>query len=471
MSRTGRASGVVTSAAVGAVVLAGLVAPAAAATGTYTQPGAISIGQSTAAAGGAAVTINASGPATPYPSTASVGGLVGVVTDVNVTLLGLSHTDPDDVDVMLVSPGGKRAVVLSDAGGDADLAGAAVTLDDQAAQSLPDTGPLAAGSYRPGDFEAGDAFPAPAPGASGAGSALSVFNDIDPNGTWQLVVVDDEAEEAGSMTGWRLDVTTTGPQPYPSTLTVSGAADTITDVDVILHGLSHTSPGDIDMLLVGPAGQQATILSDAGSDADVSGVTVTIDDEGATPVPAPVVAGTYQPTNAGGTDPFPAPAPPATGTSALSVFDGTNPNGAWRLFVADDAAGDSGSLAGGWSLRIAADDTIAPTVSSTSPTAGKKRVKRGADVSATFTEPVRARTVNRDTVYLVRAGSTVKIRASVTYNASRQRATIDPRGLLLPDTRYRAFVTTKVKDLAGNRLDQAPTRPGRQVKTWTFRTR
>lgn len=343
-------------------------------------------------------------------------------------------------------------------------------LDDPAAQSLPDGGPLAAGSYRPGDVEAGDPFPAPAPGAIGAGSALSVY-DLDPNGTWQLFVVDDDALESGSMTGWRLDVTTTGLQPYPSVLTVSGAADTVTDVDVVLHGLSHTSPGDVDLLLVGPAGQQATILSDAGSDADISGITVTLDDEAATPVPTPVGAGSYQPTNTGGADPFPAPAPPATGTSALSVFDGTNPNGTWRLFVADDAAGDSGALAGGWSLRITADDTIAPTVASTTPTAGKKRVKRGADISATFAEPVRARTVNRYTVYLVRAGSTVKIRASVTFNAFRQRATIDPRRLLLPDTRYRAFVTTKVKDLAGNRLDQAPTRPGRQAKTWTFRTR
>jgi Ca2+-binding RTX toxin-like protein len=36
----------------------------------------------------------------------------------------------------------------------------------------------------------------------------------------------------------------------------------------------------------------------------------------------------------------------------LSAFNGTNPNGAWQLFVQDDVGWDSGSIAGGWSLTI-----------------------------------------------------------------------------------------------------------------------
>jgi hypothetical protein len=50
----------------------------------------------------------------------------------------------------------------------------------------------------------------------------------------------------------------------------------------------------------------------------------------------------------------PAPAPPH-GTT-LSVFNGVNPNGAWRLFVVDDAGADVGSIAGGWSLNIVTAD-------------------------------------------------------------------------------------------------------------------
>jgi subtilisin-like proprotein convertase family protein len=450
----------------------GLVAtatPAVAATATYSQPGPVTIGQSAASAGGAAITINATAPATPYPSTASVADVVGSVTDVNVTLLGVTHATPDELDVMLVSPGGKRAIVMSDAGGATALAGTDLTLDDQAGQDLPDSTAITTGSYRPANYEAGDSFAAPAPDSSGAGFALSGFNDSGANGTWRLFVMSDGAA-TGSITGWRLDVKTTGTQPYPSTLTVAGAGNVVTDVNVVLNGLSHSSPADIDLLLVGPAGQQATILSDAGSDTDVAGLTLKLDDGAATQVPTPMVTGTYQPTNLSGADAFPTPAPAATGASALSAFNGTNPNGTWQLFVADDAAGDTGQLSGGWSLQITATDTIAPRVTSTVPTAGKKGVSRTANISATFSEKVRPATLSRDTVYLVRAGTSSKVRATLTYSSSLQRVTLNPANKLKSGTKYRMYLTTRIKDLAGNRLDQKAA-PGRQPKTWTFTTR
>ena len=67
----------------------------------------------------------------------------------------------------------------------------------------------------------------------------------------------------------------------------------------------------------------------------------------------------YVPTDndAQGLDTFPAPpsggsAPPQDGGPALSAFDGTNPNGAWKLYVVDDTIGCAGQFAGGWSLTI-----------------------------------------------------------------------------------------------------------------------
>ena len=70
-------------------------------------------------------------------------------------------------------------------------------------------------------------------------------------------------------------------------------------------------------------------------------ITITLDDEAAAPIPffGPLVSGTFMPTNgtAGGADNFPAPAPtPLSLNSSLSVFNGTNPNGQWKLFVLDD---------------------------------------------------------------------------------------------------------------------------------------
>ena len=70
---------------------------------------------------GGPITINDAGPASPYPSTCVVSGLSGAINDVNVTFTGLNHTWPDDIDMLLVSPDGQNATIMSDAGGSNDL--------------------------------------------------------------------------------------------------------------------------------------------------------------------------------------------------------------------------------------------------------------------------------------------------------------------------------------------------------------
>ena len=52
--------------------------------------------------------------------------------------------------------------------------------------------------------------------------------------------------------------------PYPSQIDVSGMEGTITNVTVTLSGLNHTWLSDVDVLLVGPAGQMVLIFSDVG---------------------------------------------------------------------------------------------------------------------------------------------------------------------------------------------------------------
>jgi hypothetical protein len=148
---------------------------------------------------------------------------------------------------------------------------------------------------------------------------------------------------------------------YPAAITVSGfKRGRIKDVNVRIPGFSHDFPRDVDLLLVGPQGQQAIILSDVGGDtATTSPRDLTIDDEATQSLPAndPLVNGTFTPTNGAGVDEFPAPAPAISATigSALSVFDGTNPNGKWQLFVVDDDPVAGGVLlAPGWTLTITA---------------------------------------------------------------------------------------------------------------------
>lgn len=143
--------------------------------------------------------------------------------------------------------------------------------------------------------------------------------------------------------------------PYPTTLRVSDLpSGKLLKVNLILYGFTHTFPADVDVMLVAPNGRGAVVMSDVvGRPAPGTTVDLTFDDQALGPPPAPLVTGTYQPTNSGVGDVFPAPAPAGPLGSALAVFIGSNPNGLWKLYVNDDAATDVGTIAG-WGLRIRA---------------------------------------------------------------------------------------------------------------------
>jgi subtilisin-like proprotein convertase family protein len=144
--------------------------------------------------------------------------------------------------------------------------------------------------------------------------------------------------------------------PYPSDILVSGVAGTVDAMTVTLSGLSHTWPTDVDILLVGPAGQNVILMSDTGGIVAVSGLTFVFDDGAAQSLStSPLTSGAYRPTNLAGTgsDLFPAPAPVLSGATALATFAGTNPNGIWSLFVLDDSAGDAGTIES-WSITLPA---------------------------------------------------------------------------------------------------------------------
>jgi subtilisin-like proprotein convertase family protein len=145
--------------------------------------------------------------------------------------------------------------------------------------------------------------------------------------------------------------------PYPTEIVVSGFKDRkIIDVNVTLRSLSHQFPHDIDILLVAPDGTNALIMSDSGGSGDaLTGVTLKLDDEAKKSIDdGIIVSGTYQPFDRVPGDTLPAPAPAPSGASALSVFDGIDPNGTWQLYIADDGPPDTGTLSGGWELQIKA---------------------------------------------------------------------------------------------------------------------
>jgi subtilisin-like proprotein convertase family protein len=317
-----------------------------------------------------AISIPTNGTASQYPSEITVNNLTGLVTDVQVSLTNFSHTSPDDVDLMLVAPNGTRVVLMSDVGGANPVTNLSLLFSDAASSSLPDSGLITSGNYKPTNFEAGDNFPAPAPAGAPTGARLSALNGSPANGTWQLFLVDDNGGNAGSINGgWTLFVQnsvdaiaipeTGAAQPYASEKTVLGVQGTITRVTATLSNFSHTSPDDVDVMLVAPNGRSVVLMSDVGGNTEVGGLNITFDDlaVGSLPDNGPLSSGTAKPTNFEPGDVFPAPAPQTLTGSTLAAFYGSAPTGVWKLFVVDDNGANAGSIAGSWTINLQTSTT------------------------------------------------------------------------------------------------------------------
>jgi subtilisin-like proprotein convertase family protein len=314
-----------------------------------------------------AISIPSVGTAAPYPSAIDVSTQDGFVTGVQVSLTNFSHNSPDDVDLMLVAPNGSKVILMSDVGGSNPVNGANLFFSDTAATSLPDNSQIVSGSYKPTNINDGaDSFPAPAPGGAPTGARLSALNGSIANGTWQLFLVDDNGNNAGSINGgWTLFVQSSpdaisipdvgAAQPYASQKTITGLPGTVTKATVTLSNFSHTSPDDVDVMLVAPNGRSVVLMSDAGGTTEVGGLNLTFDDTAASNLPdsAPLTSGTYKPTDFEPGETFPTPAPQGapTGTT-LNAFYGSAPTGVWKLFVVDDTGGNTGSIAGSWTLNL-----------------------------------------------------------------------------------------------------------------------
>jgi uncharacterized repeat protein (TIGR01451 family) len=155
------------------------------------------------------ITIADVGPGSPYPSSIDVSGLAGEVAAVRVTLSNMNHSAWGEVDVLLAGPEGQTVLLLSETGAYGNYSGITLTFDDAAMSPLPELGFVTSGVFKPSNYFNDEVFPPPA--ADGPyGAKLSVFRNTDPNGTWQLFVVDDwEAQDTGSINGgWSLQIVT-----------------------------------------------------------------------------------------------------------------------------------------------------------------------------------------------------------------------------------------------------------------------
>jgi subtilisin-like proprotein convertase family protein len=212
----------------------------------------------------------------------------------------------------------------------------------------------------------------PADGQTGTSTiTINVSNGVNSTNTSFLLTVLSPGN-GNSIFANSSNIMVTAPNattPYPSTINVSGVAGTITNVMVTLHGMSHSDPGNLNLLLVSPGGQAVVLMSAAVGIYPMTDLTFTLSDQAYYPLPvsSPLGDGNFQPTdyapnhtNSLYAFPPPAPAPPFA--TKLGTFNGLSPDGTWSLYVSDAQAGDSGQIAGGWSLVIT---TVSPPVTAT----------------------------------------------------------------------------------------------------------
>ncbi len=156
--------------------------------------------------------------------------------------------------------------------------------------------------------------------------------------------------------------------PYPLTNIVAGMNGTITNLTMTLSKFSHDRVQDVSMLLVSPSGQGVVVFSHvSGGNLGATNVTVHLTDASPFSLPddfalwsEPLKPAAYPPDVL-----FPGPAPAGPyGAVALSSFNGQPANGTWLLYVYDETNSAGGSIAGGWSLTVAATGgNLAPTIS------------------------------------------------------------------------------------------------------------
>jgi subtilisin-like proprotein convertase family protein len=342
-----------------------LAAPATAETFTTTQ--------------NADVSIPVVGKATPYPSTLFVQGGDGNMTDVNISL-NLSHAFPDDLDIAVVSPDGDAEILMSDACGTNDLVATTITFDSEAGAPLSDSG-VCITTAQPTNHGVGDTWESPGPSVST--NQLANFNGEDPNGTWELFVMDDENPDGGTVNSWSVTVTTataeviipgTGTggvaKPYPSLKTFNTpAGKVISDLNVSTPDFNHTFPDDVDLLLAGPRrGAKAMLMSDACGSEEIHDYSWTWDDEAAKPMSNSVLTDcnpfSIKPTDFEVGDKLPAPAPAGPYGTSLTAFDGLE-GGAFSLFAFDDAGSDTGFMTS-WSVTATVRDAAGAGFAATS---------------------------------------------------------------------------------------------------------
>ncbi|MBT3289209.1 MAG: hypothetical protein HN904_21565 [Victivallales bacterium] len=148
---------------------------------------------------------------TPSAISVDPSGWTGAVTGLSVSLLGLTHPYPMDLEVWVANPGGEQSWLMGDAGGIYSVSGIDLTFQDGLFPPAPVSSPLVTAIHHPSPpIPSGfDPGVLDAPGSPLLGEFF-LTDLIDPGsnitGNWLLFVFSDDSGEQpdGELGAWTL---------------------------------------------------------------------------------------------------------------------------------------------------------------------------------------------------------------------------------------------------------------------------
>jgi subtilisin-like proprotein convertase family protein/thiol-disulfide isomerase/thioredoxin len=319
----------------------------------------------------------------------AVSGILGNITKVTASVY-ISHGNVADLDVGIIGPDPNTFTfaflfdrdALQGTGLGASCADAdRTTFDDSAASSIETGAPPYVGGFRPKDD---------------LNVPLSAFNGNvgGTDGTWVLDAFDQRQGNTGTIECWSLFIETDqaqalrfdsggpvaiadgveesgGPGVGTSPITVTGLNGGVSNVTVSVY-VTHPQDSDLDLVLVSPAGQEVKLAARVGGVGNNFGTscskTTTFDGAAKTSIStgaAPFV-GSFKP------------------SEAVTLFNGSPPNGEWQLRAVDNAANKVGQI-NCWSITVTASTATAPSGVILTPRLNQPQPLPGAFNYAYFT--------------------------------------------------------------------------------------
>lgn len=144
-----------------------------------------------------------------------MGSNIQEITSIELKITGLSHTFPDDLQIILIDPfatGREGIEIMIHRGDGFNIVGVDLVFSDDAHAPPPDEALITSGSYRPhGDFFETD-----------DGMSTFVGNPGGFPSDWILVMIDGSVDDSGSFESWTLSGTYV-PEPVTLSLLALGA--------------------------------------------------------------------------------------------------------------------------------------------------------------------------------------------------------------------------------------------------------